>query len=132
MERRYTLILNFKAKIADKSTQYQQEKFENFAEFLEEFLNNNEVINSIYRNLLICDFLQENNIFGINHDKIEFEITDENILIRKVIETLKGNSRKKFHELMERKDKKTNEFIEEFFGLCGELKLNGFKFISKN
>ncbi|MFC2155934.1 hypothetical protein ACFLRB_05550 [Acidobacteriota bacterium] len=48
-----------------------------------------------------------------------------------MIESLKGNPQKKFRELLERNDEKTNKFFEEVFDLLGELKLNGFIFSEK-
>jgi len=48
MIKKYSVILEFEAEIAEKVSLEQQEKFENFKEFLEELLKNKQAINDIY------------------------------------------------------------------------------------
>ena len=131
MIKKYSVTLEFEAEIVEKVSLEQQEKFENFKEFLEEFLKNKQAINDIYKNLLIYDLSQNNNPFVINMKNFNSEVKDDYTIIKGVVESLKGKPKEKFLGLLERKDEKTNKFLDEVFDLLGELKLNGFIFSEK-
>lgn len=131
MIKNYSVTLEFTAKIAGNVSPDQQKEFQYFEEFLKEFLKNKQAIGDIYKNLVICDFLQGNNLFGINIKNLNSEVKDECKIIKGVAESLKGNPRKKFLKLLEGNDEKTSKFFEEVFDLLGELKLNGFIFSEK-
>jgi hypothetical protein len=131
MIKKYSVTLEFEAEIAENVSLEQQEKFENFKEFLEEFLKNKQAINDIYKNLLIYDLSQNNNPFVINIKNFNSEVKDDYTIIKGVVESLKGKPKEKLLGLLERKDEKTNKFLDEVFDLLGELKLNGFIFSEK-
>jgi len=131
VKKKYSVILEFEAEIAGKVSPGQQKEFEYFEEFLKELLKNKQAINDIYKNLFICDFLQGNNLFTINIKNLNSEVKDEDKIIKRVAESLKGSPKKTFLKLLELNNKRTNMFIEEVFDLLGELKLNGFIFSEK-
>ena len=131
MIKKYSVLLEFEAEIAENVSPYEQNEFKHFEEFQKEFLRNKQAINDMYKNFLICDFLQGNNLFEINIKNLNSEVKDECKIIKGVVESLKGNPRKKLLKLLEGNDEKTSKFLEEVFDLLGELKLKGFIFSEK-
>jgi|GEM_PF-6589788 len=131
MIKKYSVTLEFEAHVTENVPVELQDKFEHFEEFLKELLKNKQAINDIYKNLLICDFLQGNNLFEINIKNLNSEVKDECKIIKRVAESLKGSPKKTFLKLLELNNKRTNMFFEEVFDLLGELKLNGFIFSEK-